>query len=76
MLGTCDGVSISGTYSVPSCSHAVSLGEGHELGLGQISLEAILVEPFENLLIVLDGRGGGGFLGGGGGIYGTIIDIQ
>jgi len=55
---------------------AIFLGEGHQLCLGWISLEAILVEPLEDLLISFSGGDDGNLFHGGGGIDGSVIHIE
>ncbi len=70
-----DGVSILGANGAPPHSCAFLFGEGHELCLGRISLEAILVEPLQDLLIMLDSYGGGGMFSGGGGINGAVVNV-
>ncbi len=68
--------------SVPEANDSASgagtflFGEGHQLHLGQIGLEAVPVEPTQDLLEAGGGSGSGGGGGGGGGIDGPVIHIE
>jgi len=68
--------------SVPEANDSASgagtflFGEGHQLHLGQIGLEAVPVEPTQDLLEAGGGSGSSGSFSGGGGIDGPVIHIE